>query len=408
MRFAEFFAGIGGFRLGLERAGHACVWACEIAPFPREVYRERFGAEPDAADLLAVDPASVPASDLWAGGFPCQDVSAAGKRAGLAAGTRSGLVWSWLDLLDRVPADRAPSWLHMENVPGILSSREGEDFGALLAALDERGFVGAWRVLDAQGFGVPQRRRRVFILARRAGGLGPGPAEVLLEPEGVRGSAPAGESSGTQAPRRARGGIGVSVAGTLQSHHPRNAPDDALCVVGGVYQCRGGNVGPLGALRRGNGNVIANTVQASAGHSSPRGDGSDNLVAFDLAQVTHAENRSRCEPGGPAPTGAALRRPHVAFVVEPESGQGADLRARPCDTAPTVAATDGARQTDRGVRLAGPRGVRRLTPRECERLQGFPDDWTATPGASDAQRYRALGNAVAVPVIEWIGRRLPV
>jgi site-specific DNA-cytosine methylase len=124
--------------------------------------------------------------------------------------------------------------------------------------------------------------------------------------------------------------------------------------------------------------VIANTVQASTGHhghSSPRGDGSDNLVV------------------------------ESAFVVEPETGQGADLKARPCDVSPTVAATDGARQTDRGVRIAGPLGVRRLLPIECERLQGFPDSWTDIPGSSDAKRYRAIGNAVAVPVIEWIGER---
>ena len=97
--------------------------------------------------------------------------------------------------------------------------------------------------------------------------------------------------------------------------------------------------------------------------------------------------------------------PQTPFVIEPESGQGADLRARPCDVSPTVAATDGAKMTDRVVRLASRHGVRRLLPIECERLQGFSDGWTDIASSSDAKRYRAIGNAVAVPVIEWIGRR---
>lgn len=326
-----------------------------------------------------------------------------------------------------------------------------------------------------------------------------------------------------------------------------DAPDDALCVVGGVYQCRGGNVGPLGAERRGNGGLtggvpfvagtlgggpgrgwrndldgcgafipVAATIRASDGHhgfSSPRGDGADNevvgpspfvikshngcakethahavdvaacvdgtggyapgqggtvivaatresgghpnnnaatgrrreddenlVIAFDVSQVTSRQNGSRCKPGAPAPTLAAQGRPHVAFVgaddvarplaalaakgisgpdgsdtlvfaISAETGQGADLMARPITLAPTVIATDGAKMTDRGVRdntdaSVGHKGVRRLTPLECERLQGFPDGWTNIPGASDASRYRSIGNAVAVPVIEWIARRL--
>ncbi len=122
MRFASFFSGIGGFELGLDRAGHECVFACEIDPFARSVYQARFGRLP-TEDVTRVQPHEIPEADLWCGGFPCQDLSTAGKRAGLGEGTRSGLVWNLLDLA----AERRPDWLLLENVPGLLTGRTDDD-----------------------------------------------------------------------------------------------------------------------------------------------------------------------------------------------------------------------------------------------------------------------------------------
>jgi len=521
LAFASFFSGIGGFELGLERAGHRRVWSCEIDPFARKVFAARFGNEPEGEDICDVTPDQIPEADLWCGGFPCQDLSTAGRRKGIN-GERSGLVWKLLDLAAR----KRPRWLLLENVPGLLNGRDADDddgadlspegrpgvgaaggsvswFGALLGALDQLGYDVSWRVLDARFFGVPQRRRRVFVLAGRAGER-PHPGAVLLEREGRGGNPASRRAARARVARGAQGG----------ADEPR------------VYQCHGSNVGPLGTLRAGNGNeaggvpfvativanaitakntksvsqrdndstlVVANALTASAGHhgySSPRGDGSDNLVVgafyptagsrdtcfdrdtsptlklgsgfkgeppavitapipFDTAQITSPDNRAACRPGDPAPTLAATSssRPHVAypigaegdpsfaltaqatpavaFSITPEGGQGAEgdpsfvltAQAVPAvafkesqsgtrigEVHATLDANKGSRRME-GVMLG--MAVRRLTPTECERLQGFPDNWTAIEGASDSHRYRVLGNAVAVPVIEWIGRRLP-
>lgn len=237
MKVASFFAGIGSFDLGLTRAGHEIVYACEIEPFARSVYAARFWREPEGKDINDVRPEAIPDADLWCGGFPCQDLSTAGRRAGIVAGARSGLVWRFLDLA----AERGPEWVLLENVPGLLTGRDDEDgdevaagdpagrpgmgtaggsvswFGSLLGALAERGYVGAWRVLDARYFGVPQRRRRVFLLARRAGD-GPDPGEVLLEPEGRRRSPATRRAEGPRAPGGAAGGVGVASSLTSSYH----------------------------------------------------------------------------------------------------------------------------------------------------------------------------------------------
>jgi len=194
LKFFDWFAGIGGFRLGLEQAGHTCVGACEINKHARKIYAARFGHEPMFGDINLVRPEEIPEADLWCGGFPCQDLSTAGRRAGIG-GARSGLVWKLLELVEAV----RPRWLFLENVAGLISSNQGEDFKALLARLDESRFVGAWKTFDAQHFGIPQRRRRVFIVSRDLGAAGPSPSEVLFESEGLLGdlaeSVPSGSSA---------------------------------------------------------------------------------------------------------------------------------------------------------------------------------------------------------------------
>ncbi len=151
-----------------------------------------------------------------------------------------------------------------------------------------------------------------------------------------------------------------------------------------VYQCHGDNVGPIGTLRTGHNEI------------------SGVPFTFDETQVTHPENRSNPQPGDPATTVPSHSRPPtVAYSITPEAGQGADLRAIETDTGHSL----GVSRNERGTRIVDAR-VRRLTPLECERLQGFPDNYTDVPGASDTARYRALGNSMAVPVMAWIGRRL--
>lgn len=162
MKVASFFSGIGGFDLGFEQAGMEVVFQCEINPFNQKILQKHWPGVTLHDDIKTLDSSTIPASDLWCGGFPCQDVSLAnnGKREGLN-GKRSGLFYEFKNLV----AQRRPRWIVLENVPGLLSSQTGADFRVVIKSLDEFGYGVAWRVLDAKFFGTSQRRRRVFIVA---------------------------------------------------------------------------------------------------------------------------------------------------------------------------------------------------------------------------------------------------
>ena len=181
MRFVSLFAGVGGFDLGLEMAGHECLGQVEIDKHCQHVLAKHWPDIPRHDDVrTAIDWAHrvglVGRTDLVCGGFPCQDVSVAGKRAGLA-GDRTGLFWDALAFAEAVEA----RWILLENVPGLLTSNQGRDFGTVLTALADAGYVYAeWRLLDSQFFGVPQRRRRVFLVASVGE---PSRRPLLVEPE---------------------------------------------------------------------------------------------------------------------------------------------------------------------------------------------------------------------------------
>jgi DNA (cytosine-5)-methyltransferase 1 len=182
MRFVSLFAGVGGFDLGLELAGHECIAQVEIDKHCRTVLDKHWPDVPKHDDVRsAIEFADrvglVGRTDLVCGGFPCQDVSVAGKRAGLA-GERTGLFWDALAFTTHVQA----GWLLLENVPGLLTSNQGRDFGTILLALADAGLPHIeWKVLDSQFFGVPQRRRRVFLVASAEH---PGRRPLLTESEG--------------------------------------------------------------------------------------------------------------------------------------------------------------------------------------------------------------------------------
>lgn len=175
MRVASFFSGIGGIDLGLEQAGMDVVFQCEILPFGQSILRKHWPGVQLATDITKVNGADIPVVEVFAGGFPCQDLSLAnqGKRKGLE-GARSGLFYKYAELIK----EKKPRWVFIENVPGLLNSAQGGDFNVVLSTLDELGYGVAWRVLDAKFFGTPQRRRRTYIIAS----LGTiGAAEVLFE-----------------------------------------------------------------------------------------------------------------------------------------------------------------------------------------------------------------------------------
>lgn len=161
MKVASFFSGIGGFDLGFENVGMDVVFQCEINKFCREILKKRWPNIPLAENINNLKPEDIPESELWCGGFPCQDLSLAnqGKRKGLK-GERSGLFFKFAELI----AAKTPRWVVIENVPGLLNSASGKDFQILVQTLDELGYGVSWRILDAKYFGTPQRRRRVFII----------------------------------------------------------------------------------------------------------------------------------------------------------------------------------------------------------------------------------------------------
>ena len=182
MKVASFFSGIGGIDLGLERSGMEVVFQCEINPFGRSILKKHWPDVKLVGDINNVKPEDVPEAELWCGGFPCQDLSLAnqGKRQGLE-GARSGLFYMFAELIRA--QEKKPRWVFMENVPGLLNSRKGDDFRRLLITMEELGYGVSWRVLDAKYFGTPQRRRRVYIVASYRSLRS---AEVLFEPGATR------------------------------------------------------------------------------------------------------------------------------------------------------------------------------------------------------------------------------
>jgi site-specific DNA-cytosine methylase len=251
---ASFFSGVGGVDLGLERAGWRTVSFSEVDPYASAVLAARWPGVPNLGDITALaglrqlEPTADgrPVADgrgdrrgqhdadglwsdatLWSGGFPCQGLSVAGKRRGLAD-ERSGLAFAFLDLVGR----HRPPWVLLENVPGLLSSHAGRDLGALLGALGELGYGWAYRVLDARHFGVPQRRRRVFILAHTVDGHpdADGPAAVLAVGTRCRRHPPTGIETGEEPAPGARAGVDIARAVTGTSWKRHDDDTDTLIV----------------------------------------------------------------------------------------------------------------------------------------------------------------------------------
>lgn len=387
---------------GLEAAGMTVVGLCELDPTARSVLARHWPDVPCLDDITNFDGKAWRGRvDLVAGGTPCTDLSVAGRREGLA-GEHSRIFWDFC----RVATDSAAPWVLWENVAGALSSNDGEDFAAVLwgltgfrPAVPEDGWrtigvcvgpvrTAVWRLLDARWFGVAQRRRRVFVVA---GSRTDCSLSVLVEPESV----PRGTRPGSEA--------GESVA-ALTAH--------------GVGTCG------------------ADDNQGQAGH-----------LVVDLAQVTSGDNRSNPQPGDPAPSLAATSRPitfspmsfdwqaggasertyihdstpqvrslttsktlAIAYPLAMRGrADGAELELGEPDVYNALRAGDGGSSRQNGV-LTPELAVRRLTPRECERLMGWPDDWTRWTAdgieIADSHRYRMCGNGVVSPVAEWIGRRI--
>ena len=329
MRYLSVCSGIEAASVAWEPLGWTPVAFSEIEKFPSKVLAHRFPKVPNLGDMTRykewdIERGSV---DLLVGGTPCQAFSVAGLRKGLDD-PRGNLALTFIAMVEHFK----PKWVIWENVPGVLSSNGGRDFGSFVGALGNIGYGWAYRVLDAQYFGVPQRRRRVFVVAhssgdsRRAG-------QILFEPESLRRN-----HAKTGQQKEGRFWNGSTVSQTLDAvlHKGQMMPEK-------------------------NRFPVVTTGELSCSHM--------NAMKTDIAQYVK------------------LITPSVVVLDR--------IKKMNMSTAKTL--------TDSLL----PAGLRKLTPTECERLQGFPDDWTNIQDQTpDGPRYKALGNSMAVPVMRWIGERI--
>ena len=427
----SLFAGVGGFDLAMERAGVQVVASVEIDKHARGILEKHFPTSKLFNDVTEVtgeqlrESGFTPSRGILTGGFPCQDLSIAGKRAGLD-GARSGLYWQITRLID----ETEPEWVVLENVPGLLTSSGGADMGAVIGALADRGYGVGWRVLDAQNFGVPQRRRRVFIVARRAGDI-TSVAKVLFERQGLRGNHPSSRAQGQETTRDAGQGIKVASGDGLEPDYGDTVFDQSFRMDGvrtyeGVSQSlnarmgTGGNNVPLKVEAETYVKVIRSGARDADGNLPPEvwreEETNPTLNQFDqgdsrtvVAIVEPIVNRlvgfgDYRTDGTFSTTQSRDYKGATDLIVEPIAVQGSVVGRS--DTAGPGGKGHGEEGDPMFTLNTIDRHavanaiVRRLTPMECERLQGFPDGWTADQ--ADSHRYKQMGNAVAVPVVEWI------
>jgi DNA (cytosine-5)-methyltransferase 1 len=429
MRYASVCDGIGAAHVAWKPLGWQCSWTSEIEPFPAAVVEAHFGF-PNVGDMTKITEEMLNGYgpvDLLVGGTPCQSFSVAGLRGGLAD-PRGNLALRFVQLA----AVMQPKWIVWENVPGVLSSGKGRDFGTFLGALGELGYGFAYRILDAQWHGVAQRRRRVFVVGhlgdwRRA-------AAVLFERESVFGNPPTRGATGEGSASGFADGSGGGLAKPLGSH----------------------------ALSKGRGTDLDNTTYVAFAQNQReevrdlgdcttalnlQGTHQQTFLATPYTKAKRAQSNTDDEtwvPGEVSPTmscfdqGDTRATTVVAYDVHGTlATKGASqtdchtaLRSRPpgqseastttvvafkesqsgCRVGHVHATLDANKGNRRMEGVLSPMAVRRLTPRECERLQGFPDDYTLVEyrkkTAADGPRYRALGNSMAVPVMRWIGKRI--
>lgn len=436
MKFFDLFAGIGGFRLGMERNGHECIGSCEIDKYARQIYSKNFGQEPEYRDATKLNPKELPDFQCLCAGFPCQSFSLAGHRGGFED-TRGTLFFEII----RIVREKQPSVLFLENVKGLLSHDKGKTYRTILTTLDEVGYDCEFMLVNSKYF-VPQNRERIFIICHLRGsgrrkilplreiserydnsckesgkngkklqnqcdseestalttsyhkGWGGG-RTMISEPkakhinmtehngsrvyskDGIAPSVMAGEGSGTR--------IKIAEAKSIQR-----------CVEPKIKK-----VGCIGKDGQGNRvysvDGVAPTLNALSGGMGAKTGlyaiGSTQKHTAVMKDMSPTLTEAMGKGGG-----------HVPMVLNPDekkmvytSNTNANMKKRIQDRESTWTLTGNG--TDFGL-VEGCR-IRRLTPKECERLQGFPDGWTDHE-ISDTQRYKCLGNAVTTTTIQYI------
>jgi DNA-cytosine methyltransferase len=481
--FGSLFAGVGGFDLGFERAGGKCLWQVEWDKFAQGVLRRRFPGVPLFGDIRKVHADDLETPDVICYGFPCQDISQANNNRKGLDGDRSGLFYEATRLFREFA--RRGSGIRLtvaENVAGLLNVDDGKGLARVLRELAECGFVSGWATLDAQHFGVPQRRRRVFIVSSSGTER---PERILAFTEGLRRNFEKGENKGKTGKTPANStpsARGTSIftpgqfgqyktgVGTLRAHGgDLGGGSENLAVVDLYNQTAEGEVSP----------TLDGQQKLSVAHSGPKviawtQNQREEIRLLEIASAlsassrTHQTNYISQEAGIPNASGpkviASIQdasgknknqnglgvikgdEPHYTLTgTEPhavcawngdetpkhseevcvtlrsqQGGEGVGV-AYAAQVADPICPRENRTTTNEGKKNFKTRNliaqdfvVRKLTPVEACRLQGFPDDWNAEQElpdgtiapVSNTQRHKQMGNAVAVPVAEWLGRQI--
>ena len=379
MKVGSLFSGIGGMDKGLTNAGMEIRWHVEIDKWGQRVLSHLFPDGEMYSDIR--ERRDYEWVDLISFGFPCTNLSVAGKRAGLG-GDESRLFWAAIAIVRRVK----PTWLLIENVPGLLSSNEGRDFGVVLGALAHCGYWWSYRVLDSQYFGVAQRRRRVFIVCHLGS---PCPAEILFEPHSLPGNLETG--------REEEQGVAGALTENLGHHghgSPRGDGGDNL-----VVEALGSQWGSNQSFNQGHiiGSIpeTAYTLRINPSHSEDKGDGGINTT------VIPERSRSLLAKGNSSFDDSLETYVTVGTYRKRTMEHGADAQDERWEEfeRADVLTVDQRPTTLIGAEI-DPAGVREASG-TAGRL-----DLSLRCQCPDGPRYRGLGNAVTVPVAEWIGRRI--
>lgn len=374
MKFIDFFSGIGGFHTGLEKAGMKCIGWCEFDKFAQASYRAMYDTDNlwFGDDVTKVKGKDLPKADLWAFGFPCQDVSIAGKQKGIKEGTRSGLFYEIMRLIDECEENK-PKWLVCENVKNLLSIDNGTGFLNVISEMAERGYSVEWGVYNSKNYGVPQNRERVYIIGYSGkectGKLLPNPRENTTTLKQVVG-----------------GSQGMRIYD----------PDGTSCTL----SAQGGGMGAKTGLYK----IDTNKVQSI--RSGSRYETDNTVWPTGLAGTLTTTDYKHVPK-------IAIKNATKTGYQMAEIGDGIDLAYPNSETrrgrvqpqqSNTLTTNDnlGVLVDDQPIR------IRKLTPKECWRLQGFSDAQYEKAAAvnSNSQLYKQAGNAVTVNVVEEIGRHI--
>lgn len=378
LTFVDLFAGVGMARMGMEQAGFECVYTCEFDKHKRKEYEIIHGNEPKGCDIRDVRAADIPRADVWFFGAPCQDFSLAGLRKGLG-GDRSSLIGEVFRLIEEKAEDK-PEWLVYENVKGMLSSNGGWDFLSILLAMDGLGYDIEWQTLNTKDFGIPQNRERVYTIGH-------------LRKCGSKQILPITSTNGKDCNTK------INIVGSTDPNKKIQQRkyiygDDGLmgCLTATDYkEPKIVQIGRIESDKRENPSAyrVYDNQGLSPCLNTMQGGGREPHVLVKSATMGGYEKATIGDSINLAFPNSTTRRGRVGKEV-------AQTLDRSCNQG--VFIQDGEEYV-----------IRKLTPKECMRLQGVPDEYTdklIQAGISDSQIYKAAGDGLSVPIAKEIGERI--